>query len=349
MKTKSIFKLALVVLLLGASMSATAYTRQPEICNGVTAKYDATARTFTVSNLPTALKEEPFCAWVTDPMWAAGTYDWSITTYNGTFTPGATKYTTGPLNTSWGDPLKGGTNGSSYFSIALKHKDNDFPSGTPKAEDCSKAFKPMDCCGPSMRPTYCENYNASFEGSIINVSGILNYSNDNMFIIATSDLSKWQTVSFKVDPTDPNKGSADVSELQFYNTTENVYPYGKDVALYMSSDDKGGGISGQGPNYCSKTFTPPIQNSTSDIITHSITISPNPATPSETITIKGEYASDAKVSITSVGGAMVGSVTPSVGADAMTVSLSELNLQAGIYFIRIDSGEKVYSAKLCVK
>jgi Secretion system C-terminal sorting domain len=102
-------------------------------------------------------------------------------------------------------------------------------------------------------------------------------------------------------------------------------------------------------NYCSKTFTPPIQNSTSDIITHSITISPNPATPSETITIKGEYASDAKVSITSVSGQTVSSVTPSVGTDAMTVSLSELNLQAGIYFVRIESGEKVFSGKLCVK
>jgi hypothetical protein len=137
--------------------------------------------------------------------------------------------------------------------------------------------------------------------------------------------------------------------LQFYNTTENVYPYGKDVALYMSSDDKGGGISGQGPNYCSKWFSPPIKNSISNIITHNITIAPNPATPSETITIKGEYASDAKVSITSVGGAMVGSVTSSVGADAMTVSLSGLNLQAGIYFVRIESGEKVFSGKLCVK
>jgi Secretion system C-terminal sorting domain len=78
-------------------------------------------------------------------------------------------------------------------------------------------------------------------------------------------------------------------------------------------------------------------------------ISPNPATPSETITIKGEYASDAKVSITSVGGTIVGSVTPSVGTDAMTMSLSGLNLQAGIYFLRIESGEKVFSGKLCVK
>ncbi len=78
-------------------------------------------------------------------------------------------------------------------------------------------------------------------------------------------------------------------------------------------------------------------------------ISPNPATPSETITIRGEYASDAKVSITSVSGAIVGSLIPTVGADAMAVSLSGLNIQAGIYFVRIDSGEKVYSAKLCVK
>ncbi len=80
-----------------------------------------------------------------------------------------------------------------------------------------------------------------------------------------------------------------------------------------------------------------------------INLFPNPATPSETITIKGEYASDAKVSIISAGGSIVGIVTPTIGADAMAVSLSELNLQSGIYFIRIESGEKVYSGKLCVK
>ena len=81
----------------------------------------------------------------------------------------------------------------------------------------------------------------------------------------------------------------------------------------------------------------------------SVSISPNPATPSETITIKGEYAADAKVIILSASGSIVGNVIPSVGADAMAVSLSELNLQAGIYFIRIESGEKLYSGKLCVK
>jgi hypothetical protein len=198
-------------------------------------------------------------------------------------------------------------------------------------------------------PTYCENYNASFEGSIIYASGIANCSNDDMFMLADAGFTKWQTVGLSIYKDNYDYGTADVKDLVFYGTQEKVYPYGTGVMFYMSSDDKGGGLSGQGPNYCSKSFSPHKQNSISNIITNSISISPNPATPSETITIKGEYASDAKVSITSVGGAMVGSVTPSVGADAMTMSLLGLNLQAGIYFVRIESGEKVFSGKLCVK
>jgi hypothetical protein len=338
MKTKTFFKSALAVLLLGASVSAMAeYVRKPELCNGVTAKWNATARTFTVSNLPAALKEEPFCAWVTDPMWAEGTYDWTITTYNGTFTPGDKTYTTGRLKTSWGDPLKGGTNGASYFSISLKHKDNDFPTGTPRAEDCSKAFI-IDVS----RPICCKYFNATFSGSTIYFTGILNCSLDNLFVCANPGFTKWAIVPIKVDPANPDHGSADVSELTFYGTSEKVYPYADDVMFFMNSN----GITGSLPNDCYKSYPP---NRISEVITHSITISPNPATPSETITIKGEYASDAKVSITSVSGAMVGSVTPTVGADAMTVSLSGLNLEAGIYYIRIESGEKVFSGKLCVK
>jgi Secretion system C-terminal sorting domain len=348
MKTKTIFKSALVVLLLGASVSAMAeYVKDPTLCNGMTATWNATARTFTVKNLKPNI-QEPYCAWVTDPMMTPGTYDDALTSWGG-ITPGATTYVTTRLNTKWGDPSKGGTNGSSYLFVAIKSVNNDLPKGA-NSEDCNVTF-PSDfewfpCMGKT--PTYCENYNASFNGSIINASGLTNCVPDNQYMVADAGFTKWQSVPFTLS-ADGSTGTADVKALTYYQSTEMVYPYGDGVMFYMTSDDKGFGISVKGPNYCSKTFTPPIQNSTSDITTISITISPNPATPCETITIKGEYDSDAKVSITSVGGAMVGSVTPSVGTDAMTVSLSGLNLQAGIYFIRIESGEKVFSGKLCVK
>ena len=357
MKTKTIFKSFLVVLFLGASMGASAYVKDPTcasayvkdptLCKPVTAKWDAIARTFTLSNLPAGLKnEDPFCAWVTDPSWAEGTYDWTITKYDGSFTPGMTTYTTGRLSSKWGDPLKGGTNGSSYLYIALKGAGNDIPKCNPKSADCSKTFKPVLCCGPE--PIFCKNFNATFKGSIIILTGTLNYSNDNMYLIANSDFTKWQILPHEYNGYLSDTATASVEDLVYYNTSEKVYPYAKGVMVYMNSDDKGGGDSGHGPNYCSKAFSP-TQTNISDIITHSISITPNTATSSETITIKGEYAADAKVSITSVSGAMVGSVIPSVGADAMTVSLSGLNLQAGIYFLRIDSGEKVYVGKLCVK
>jgi Secretion system C-terminal sorting domain len=348
MKTTYLLKSTLVVILiLGACVNTRAeYVKDPTLCNGVDASWDATARKFTVKGLHGSIIE-PWIAYLTDPSWCSTCFV-DICPY-GTYIPGSSTFTSSRLGTAYGNPLVHGANGSSAAFIALKSTSNDLPKGA-KSEDCSVTCD-GSCLNSHPAPSYCDNYNATFDGSTINVTGIFNWSNDNMFMIATSDHSKWQTVSIKVDPTDPDKGSADVSAIQFYNTNENVYPYAKGVMFYMSSDDKGVGISGQGPNYCSKSFTPPITNSISDIIANNITITitPNPATPFETITIQGEYASDAKVSIISASGAMVGSVTPTVGANAMTVPLSGLNLQAGIYFVRIESGVKVYIGKLCVK
>jgi Secretion system C-terminal sorting domain len=477
MQPKSMFKLAIfAIALMGITMNTMAeYVKDPTLCNGVDASWDPSARKFTVKGLHGSIIE-PWIAYLTDPSWCSTCYV-DICPY-GTYTPGSSTFTSSRLGTSYGDPLKNGANGSSALFIALKSVNNDLPKGA-KTDDCN-----VTCDGTCLAelckgvtPTYCDNFDATFSGSTINVRGIFNCSNDNLFMFATPDFSKWATVTIKVDPTDPNKASADVSELTYFQSSEKVYPYTEGVMFLMNSDDKGGGPSGRGRNYCSESFEQMIYDSwpicdkcgcdiykcytecksvsafmsedkrqliitgpglslnsssydyidkaTNSIIyfeqfintknfsttkndtvyieltkckyssgplkdsliklplidtlkvyntgtycknyidlktakiwtslssvytgTESKIIVPNPATPSETITIQGEYASDAKVSITSTSGSMLGSVTPTVGADAMTVSLSGLNLQAGIYFLRIESGEKVFSGKLCVK
>jgi Secretion system C-terminal sorting domain len=301
------------------------------ICDSAKVTWDATSRKFTInlSKIKSSL-QEPSIIYKTGDTCSTCNVDLCP---HGTYIPGATTFSSLQLDPKYGNPLKNGANGLSHLIVELKTLTNDCGldyEGTSLRTDCT--------------PTYCDNYNATFNGSTINVSGINNCSPGNFFMIANADFSKWQVVSIKVDSTDIDKGSADVSKLQFYKTTELVYPYAKEVMFLMNSDDLGGNRL-----YCSKSFSPYTQNSLYHITTNNITIAPNPASPSETITIKGEYTSDAKVSITSVGGAMVESVTPSVGADAITVPLSGLNLQAGIYFIRIESGEKVFSGKLCVK
>jgi hypothetical protein len=301
------------------------------ICDSAKVTWDATSRKFTLdlSKIKSSLQE---------PTIIYNTGGDTCSTCNvdlcphGTFIPGATTFSSLQLDPKYGNPLKNGDNGLSKLWVSLKSQ----------SQFCKYSFEGT-ALQNNCTPTYCDNYKATFNGSTINVSGINNCSPGNMFMIASADFSKWQVVSIKVDSTDIDKGSADVSKLQFYKTTELVYPYAEEVMFFMNSYFSGS------INFCAISFSPSIQNSISNIITNIITITPNPATPSETITIKGEYASDAKVSITSVGGAMVGSVTPSVGADAITVPLSGLNLQAGIYFLRIESGEKVFSGKLCVK
>jgi hypothetical protein len=337
MKSLKIFMIliGIIVSLSSASASGNNVERCGKIiytiCDSAKVTWDAASRKFTInlSKIKSSL-QEPSIIYKTEDTCSTCNVDLCP---HGTYIPGATTFSSLQLNTKYGNPLKNGANGLSHLIVGLKTLTNNCSlhyEGTSLRTDCT--------------PTYCDNYKATFNGSTINVSGINNCSPGNMFMLANPDYSKWQVVSIKVDSTDIDKGSADVSKLQFYKTTENVYPYAEEVLFFMNSY-----FSGCDIRYCFESFSPYTQNSLSHITTNIITIAPNPATPSETITIKGEYTSDAKVSITSVGGQTVGSVTPSVGTDAMTVSLSELNLQAGIYFIRIESGEKVFSGKLCVK
>jgi hypothetical protein len=306
------------------------------ICDSAKVTWDGTSRKFTLdlSKIKSSL-QEPTIIYNTGD--TCSTCDIDLCPH-GTFIPGATTFSSLQLDPKYGNPLKNGDNGLSKLWVSLKSQ----------SQFCKYSFEGT-ALQNNCTPTRCNNYNATFNGSTINVSGINNCSPSHDFIIANADFSKWQVVSIKVDSTDIDKGSTDILDLKFFGTTESVYPYAKDINFLMYSNS----YSPKGYNtsyyYCSKSFSPSIQNSVPNITTNIITISPNPATSSETITIKGEYASYAKVSITSVSGAMVGSVTPTVGTDAMTVSLSGLNLEAGIYFIRIDSGEKVFSGKLCVK
>jgi len=343
MKTKSFFKSALVVLLLGASMSSSAYVKDPTLCNGVSASWDATARKFTVKGLHGSI-QEPWIAYLTDASWCTTCYV-DICPY-GTYTPGAATFLSSRLGTAYGDPLVNGANGSSAAFIAIKSTANDLPKGA-KSEDCN-----VTCDGSCLKdackgitPLYCDKFAATFSGSTINVTGIFNCSNDNMYMIATSDFSKWQTVPVKVDPTNPDKGSADVSAIKFYQTEELVYPYAEGVSFFMNSDDKGGGPSGRGPNYCSKSFAGTV--GVSEVAVEVSAIYPNPATVGQTVTVKGTYESDSKVTIYDATGKLVATVVPAITSEGLAF---EVPAQvSAINFVQITSSNGNYSAKLSVK
>jgi hypothetical protein len=344
MKTKSFFRSVLVVLLLGTGMSASAYTKDPTLCNGVSASWDATARKFTVTGLHGSI-QEPWICYLTDASWCSTCYV-DICPY-GTYTPGATTFLSSRLGTAYGDPLVNGANGSSAAFIAIKSTTNDLPKGA-KSEDCNVTCDgtclAKKCNGVS--PLYCDKYDAKFSGSIINVTGIMNCSNDNMFMIATSDFSKWQSVAIKVDPSNADKGSADVSALQYYQTTENVYPYASGVMFFMNSDDKGGGPSGRGPNYCSVSFEAGVTSSVKEVSATETSIYPSPAAVGQTVTVGGTFAQDSKVYIYDATGKLVASVVPSIVADGLSFAVpAQVSV---INFVKIISNGASFSAKLQV-
>jgi len=359
MKTKSFFKSALAVLLLGASMSATAaYVPDPTLCNGITTSWDPMGRTFTVGNLKSGIKE-PYCAWVTDPMWATGTYDDSLTPWSG-ITPGATSYKTARLNTKWGDPLKGGTNGTSNFFVAISGVLNDRKGA--KSEDCNKTCDPGCLANPDActgkAPTYCDNYDGKYNGSVIRAKGLQNCVDYNMYAIATADWSKWQSVNFVKDPSNPDVGVIDVKNLKFYESTENVYPFADGVMLFLNANDKGGGPSGQiKPGYCSTSYDlndPANEDKTipavgiSDIsYVNGLDIYPNPAIAGQYVTVKGSFDADTKVAIYDATGKLVASsIVPVITSEGLAF---EVPAQvSAINFLKISSSSASYSAKLSV-
>ena len=356
MKTKSFFKSALVVLLLGASVSVSAvYERDPKLCVGMTATWDPIARTFTVANLKSGI-QEPYCAWVTDPNWVTGTYDDSLTPWNG-ITPGATTYKTERLNTKWGDPLQGGTNGSSTFFVAIKSVNNDLPKGA-KSEDCNKSYDAAALINPGVcdgkAPTYCDNYDGKYNGSVLRAKGLNNCVDYNMYAVATADWSKWQSVSFKKDPSNPDVGVADVKDLVFYQTTEKVYPFADGVMLFLNSNDKGGGPSGQiKPGYCSTSFdlndtaNEDKTISTSEVsFVKGLDIYPNPAIAGQNVTVKGIFDADSKITIYDATGKLVATIVPAITSEGLAF---EVPAQvSAINFVKISSSNGSYSAKLSV-
>jgi Secretion system C-terminal sorting domain len=196
---------------------------------------------------------------------------------------------------------------------------------------------------------YCTNFDAKANGSIITLKGVDNCVAYNQYMIANSDFSAWASLALTYpDLSNRDMAQVDVKNLKF-NTSASVYPFKLGFKVSMSSDDKGGGLPGRGTKYCIKSFDLPVTVGIDEVGVQILSIYPNPALTSETVNVKGEFSSDSKVIINSLNGTLIGAVIPTVDQDHLSLSLSSLNLQAGIYILRIESGDINYIAKLSIK
>ncbi len=355
-------------LLLCLCNTISAKDINPSYCNSIPLQkngWDEVGAKATMTSIPNDC-QKIWCAYALDATWSS----WSETPI--TFTPGDPTVTTPkiiPSGSYWNPSASSWPGGAAsykkpgFVAFCLWSKFNtDF-----RNQDCTIQISPsnFDCSFGTCQlaiPLYCDNFRACLfeDKKTISMTGLNNYTSNNWFAYSDDGWASYADITPTLNPRQ------DAVTIDFSQITYDAGPKkGSNVEipltgqLIMMADsyglgkctaDNNGGNNKNGIDMttvliCSK----PGINDINVVTTNSLSISPNPATPSETITIKGEYALDSKVSITSVSGAMVGSVIPAVSADAMTVSLSGLNLQAGIYFIRIESGEKVFSGKLCVK
>jgi hypothetical protein len=346
MKTKSFFSLAILMLAMSMSVTAQTYTKDPTLCVGMGATWDATARTFKVNNLKAGI-QAPWVAYVTDPTWASATAYVDLTDYN--FTPGATTTTSNRLDTKYGDVCKGGANGVSSLDVAIKSVNNSIPKNTQHAEDCFVMFTGSDLCGTckGVTPLYCDKFDLKFNGSVLTLSGINNCVTYNNYLFQNADYSDWASIPITIpDVSNPDVAVADVKDVIWYNGKTKVYPFQDGTTAYMNSNDKGGGPSGQiKPGYCSKSF--PAPTSVNEVAIVSVVAYPNPAVASETVTVTGSFDADSKVSILGVNGQLVSTVNPSISYSGLSFAAPAIG--AGIYVIKIESASAVSTAMLLIK
>jgi len=350
MKTKSFFSSAIIMLAMSMSVSAQ-YVRDPTLCNGMDASWDATARTFTAKNLKAGI-QAPWIAWVVDPTWASGDAAYvDITDYS--FTPGSTTATSLRLEIKHGDPTKGGTNGVSALDVAIKSVNNNFPKGTKKAEDCFALFDGTHFSGvcKGVAPLYCDKFDLKFDNNTLTLSGLNNCVTYNNYLFQNADYTDWAMIPLSFpDPNNKDVAVCDVKDVKWNGSKTNVYPFQEGTSAYMNSNDKGGGPAGQiKPGYCSKKFDCPVggEVSVNEVAVKSVVAYPNPAVASEIVTVSGSFDADTKVSILGVNGQLVSRVIPSKSDSG--ISFAAPAIGAGIYVVKIESASAVSTAMLLIK
>ena len=350
MKTKTFFKSALVVLLLGASVSAKAeYVKDPTLCDGVGATWDATTRKFTVIGLHGNI-QEPWIAYLTDASWCSTCYV-DICPY-GTYIPGSSTFTSSTLGTSYGDPLKNGANGSSALFIALKAINNDLPKGA-KSEDCNVTLdKPCNGCtpNPNTLPIVGIWYKILTSGGITGKTDTVHsdvaYRLDR---IPQTDSITWGGSKYSIISTvsDSNyvirRGSERFKlELKSYY----VYMQGGDIVvikgdfLYKERD----AFDGEVELYSLNKNALSISSLSVDITP--VSVFPNPAAVGQAVNVKGTFDADSRVAIYDGTASLIANVVPTITSDGLTF---EVPAQAtAINFIKIISSKGTFSAKLSV-
>ncbi len=364
MKTKSFFASAFALLMFA---NVSAKDINPSFCNSIpeqTNGWNETKSVATLIGIPTTTAKT-WTAYALDGSWAS----WADVT--STWTPGSTTIVTGrvvPSGSYWkATPAE-------YPGGAASVTKNGFvafclwaPGNSAKDQDCTSSIQPSnyDC---SVTPckikvaSYCDNFRAciSSDGKKIELSGLRNYSPGNWFAYSDDGWAGYSDITALVGSAD--KVCVDMAKAVYAAGPQKGAPVNLPLtgSLSMIADANGpnkctadnnglnnkNGIDLNNAPVCT-SCTGPI--SVNEVAATSVKISPNPASATEIVTISGVYAQNSTVSVISISGQYVGSLVPTVSADAITISLASVNVSTGIYFVQIKSEGKTFVGKLSVK
>lgn len=335
MKTTNPLPISVCLLFLTTLLqAATTYTKDPTICTNIKGVYCDNTKVATFSKLPVTL-EKTWCAYAHDETWT------KFDDISSSWVPGQTIYTSTPIP---------GTNllkGSGIVALSVWNTGNTITGS--KSEDCAATLKPSNFdanCNP-VTDKMCATYDAKvLSKNIITYTGLNNYS-IGVWCGFTDDA--WSSYA---DLTPILIGGVDVYNLDAANYS------------YASGGAKSGLINlplngtvdmlahAKMPDQCKKSFTlKGTGNSRTDVSTPAANLAtayPNPAISTETITITGDFSTNATLTILDMNSSIVAT---SVVTNSQTIqlNLSEFSLKTGIYIVKIQGENQTNVAKLIIK
>jgi Secretion system C-terminal sorting domain len=346
MKTKSLFFLAIVCSWISSELSATCPVQSvtnPTYCYPIKGKWNETGHQATFTFIPTDADPQRF--------WCAFTPD-NWTTYvdaTGTYTPGTYSYTSKSVSTaSW--KSAGVVSLAIWKSTSSSCKEDCDALVTPSNFDCS--VTPSSCV--AVTDQMCTNFKACVDNMkrYITMSGLDNHSTGNWFAYSDDSWASYADITPSSLAVNQDVISVDMSTYKTNKGVAVTVPLKSTGSLSMIAHsglaDQCTAGGKQGLSVSSMTTCPPIGVGINEIITKDIVCFPNPAMSSDLIYVKGEYASDAKVSIKPIIGTKLALIsTINVEPDDIVISIN--NLIPGIYILKIESEGKIYLTKLVIK
>jgi hypothetical protein len=139
----------------------------------------------------------------------------------------------------------------------------------------------------------------------------------------------------------------DQNEVTIFESVSNArYIY---VTVNSNTDDACGTRFDFTNCYGDKYCAPSIRTEIATTNVTAVSVFPNPASKSETVSVQGEFENDITINVYDLSGSLVLTQTKTAVDHSTQLNLSDLNIKSGMYIIKVVNAEKTLVGKLIIQ